>query len=116
MAYDGSERAKEALFLATYLAEMWKTGLIVFTAPEGRKVTADVQAHVRRYLEIHEVEAEYILSDQGAMADLKDTVEEHKVDLVLMGSHGSSMLRQVFIGSTLDFVLRESRVPVFICR
>ena len=116
LAYDGSERAKEALFLATYLAEMWKTGLIVFTAPEGRKVTADVQAHVRRYLEIHEVEAEYILSDQGAMADLKDTVEEHKVDLVLMGSHGSSMLRQVFIGSTLDFVLRESRVPVFICR
>jgi nucleotide-binding universal stress UspA family protein len=116
LAYDGSERAKEALFVATYLAEMWKTRLIVFTASEGHKVTADAQDHVRRYLDIHEVEAEYILSNQGAMAGLNKTVEEHNVDLVLMGSHGSSTLHQVFIGSTLDFVLRTSRVPVFICR
>src|SRR6185503_4707369 len=34
LAYDGGERAKEALFVATYLAEMWKTELIVFTALE----------------------------------------------------------------------------------
>ena len=107
---------KEALFVATYLAEMWKTGLTVFTALEGSKVTADVQDHVRRYLEIHEVEAEYIVSDQGARADLMKTVEERNIDLVLMGSHGGSVWRQIFVGSTLDFVLRESQVPVFICR
>ncbi len=116
LAYDGSGLAKEALFVATYLAEMWKTALIVFTALEGSKVSADAQEYVRRYLEIHEVEAEYIVSDQGTLAYLKQTVEEHHVDLVLMGSHGSSTLKQVFIGSTLDFVLRESQVPVFICR
>jgi nucleotide-binding universal stress UspA family protein len=116
LAYDGSERAKEALFLATYLAEMWKTRLTVFTAPEGRKVTEDVQEHVRRYLDIHEVEAEYLLSDCGVLECLPRTVEEHGVDLVLMGSHSSSLLRQVFVGSTLDLVLRESKVPVFICR
>ena len=104
------------MFVATYLAEMWKTGLIIFTAPEGSKVTAEAQEHVRRYLEIHEVEADYIVSDQGALSSLNKTVDEHNVDLVLMGSHGSSTLQQVFIGSTLDLVLRESRVPVFICR
>lgn len=116
LAYDGSERAKEALFVATYLAEIWKTELIVFTALEGTRVQANAQEYVRRYLEIHEVEADYVVGEHGVMEDLKRTVEERDVDLVLMGSHGRSTLRQVLIGSTLDTMLRESKIPIFICR
>jgi nucleotide-binding universal stress UspA family protein len=114
LAYDGSDRAKEALFVATYLAEMWKTELFVFTALDDAKT--DVQEYVRRYLEIHEVEAEYIVSERGAMDYLKKTVEERNADLVLMGSHGGSVLQRVFVGSALDYMLRESSVPIFICR
>ena len=116
LAYDGSDRSKEALFVATYLAEMWKTELIVFTAMDGTKVKVDAQEYVKRYLEIHEVEAEYIISEHGAMDHLKNTAEEQGVDLVLMGSHGGSVLQQVFVGSALDYMLRESKVPTFICR
>jgi nucleotide-binding universal stress UspA family protein len=116
LAYDGSDRAKEALFVATYLAEMWKTELVVFTATDGAKLSSEVQDHVRRYLEFHEVEADYMISEHGAMDYLKQTVEDRNVDLVLMGSHGGSVLQQVFIGSALDYMLRESRVPTFICR
>ena len=116
LAYDGSELAKEALFVATYLAEIWKTELIVYTAPDGSKVTSAVQDHVRKYLDIHEVEAEYIISEHGATDLLNQMVKEKKADLVLMGSHGGNTLRQVFIGSALDYMLRESEVPIFICR
>ncbi len=116
LAYDGTDRSKEALFVATYLAEMWKTELVVFTALDGTKVKADAQEYVRRYLDIHELEAEYILSERGAMDFLKQTVEERNADLVFMGSHGGSVLEQVFIGSALDYMLRESKVPIFICR
>lgn len=116
LAYDGTERAKEALFVATYLAETWKTELIIFTAPDGTKLKTDVQDYVRRYLELHEVAAEYVISDHGAMDHLKSTVEERNVDLVLMGSHGGSLLQQVLVGSALDYMLRESRVPTFTCR
>ncbi|HEY3474269.1 MAG TPA: universal stress protein, partial [Anaerolineales bacterium] len=115
LAYDGTERSKEAVFVAAYLAEMWKTELIVFTAVDGT-VKADMQDYVRRYLDIHEVEATYIISERGAMDHLRKSVPEHDVDLVLMGSHGVSMFRQVFSGSALDYMLRESRVPIFICR
>jgi nucleotide-binding universal stress UspA family protein len=115
LAYDGSDRAKEALFVATYLAEAWKTKLTVFTATTN-KLSADEQDHVKRYLEIHEVEAEYIISEHGAMDYLNKTVKERGIDLVLMGSHGGNVLQQVFIGSTLDYMLRESKVPIFICR
>ena len=116
LSYDGSDRSKEALFVATYLAEMWKTQLSVFTAVDGTKVKAEVQDYVRQYLEIHEVEAEYIISEHGAMDDLKKTADEREVDLVLMGSHGGSLLQQVFVGSALDTMLRESEIPLLICR
>jgi hypothetical protein len=76
LAYDGSDRSKEALFVATYIAEIWKTELLVFTAWDGTKVKTDAQEHVRKYLDIHEVEAEYIISEHGAMDYLKKTVEE----------------------------------------
>ena len=115
LAYDGSDRSKEALFVATYIAEAWKTELTIFTATDN-KLSADEQDHVKRYLEIHEVEAEYILSEHGAMDHLKKTVEEREIDLVLMGSHGGSVLQQVFVGSALDYMLRESNAPIFICR
>ncbi|HEU0295891.1 MAG TPA: universal stress protein [Anaerolineales bacterium] len=116
LAYDGSDRSKEALFVATYLAEMWKTQLIILTALDGTKVKADTQDYVRRYLDIHEVQAEYMISEQGVMDHLKKTVAEQQVDLVLMGSHGGTVLQQVLIGSALDYMLRESKVPTFICR
>ena len=116
LAYDGSERSKEALFVATYLAEMWKTELMVFTALEGTKLKPDVQDYVKRYLEIHEVQAEYILTEKDAKATLKSTMDEQRPDLVLMGGYGRSLIREMVIGSTLDQMLRESTIPIFICR
>jgi len=115
LAYDGTERAKEALFVATYLAEMWKTELIVFTATDNSKAKADTQELVRKYLDLHEVSAEHIISGHDVTDYLKKTVEERNVDLVLMGSHGGSTLKQFFVGSALDYMLRESQVPIFIC-
>ena len=116
LAYDGSERAKEALFVATYLAEMWKTELTVFTALDGARVKPDVQDYVKRYLEIHEVEADYILTEQDSKASLKNTIDERQVDLVLIGTYGRSVIREVVAGGKLDYILRESNIPTFICR
>ena len=115
LAYDGSPLAKEALFVATYFAELWKTELIVFTALDGARVQADVQDHVRRYLDIHEVEAKYIVTEQGATEHLRNTVAELNADVVLLGSYGVSMLKQILAGSALDYMLRETKVPIFIC-
>jgi nucleotide-binding universal stress UspA family protein len=116
LAYDGSPRSKEALFVATYLAEKWKVELIVFTASEGGRIKPDIQDYVHRYLDIHEVQAEYIVTENDSMAFLKKTAEEIHADLVLMGGHGSSVIREMIIGSSLDYMLRESKAPIFICR
>ncbi len=116
LSYDGSPAAKEALFVAAYFGEVWKTDLVIFSALDGSRVKADVQEYVRRYLEFHEVEAEYILSERGAMDQLKKIVDDQSPDLILMGAYGISVLRQIMDGSALDYMLRESSVPLLICR
>jgi nucleotide-binding universal stress UspA family protein len=116
LAYDGSLRAKEALFVATYLAEVWGTELIVFTAADGGKSAGGIQDFVRRYLDIHEVEADYVISERGTQEGLSWTIAERSVDLVLMGSHSKPRLQQVLLGSALNYMLQEASVPIFICR
>jgi nucleotide-binding universal stress UspA family protein len=116
LAYDGSPAAKEALFVAAYFAEVWKTHLVVFSALDGARVKDGVQDYARRYLEFHEVEARYILTERGAMDQLKKIADDENPDLMLMGAYGVSLLRQLRNGSALDFMLRASSVPLLICR
>jgi nucleotide-binding universal stress UspA family protein len=116
LAYDGSLRAKEALFVAAYLAEIWKTELTVFTALDGGKTNSEIHGYVRQYLEFHEVNADYVIQEGNANASLNKAVEEHNCDLVLMGGYGSSVIRDLILGSAVDFMLRESNVPILVCR
>lgn len=45
-----------------------------------------------------------------------DYVKDEKIDLVLMGSHGSSGLREYFIGSNAEKIVRQSSVPVLVMK
>ena len=116
LAFDGSDLAKEALFVTAYLAEMWKTEVTVFTALEDKSQQGDLQDYARRYMELHEVEAKYVLSEQKTPRHLPDIAAEYNADLILMGSHSGNKLQQVLVGSMVDVTLRESSIPTFICR
>lgn len=41
---------------------------------------------------------------------------DDQVDLVLMGSYSGGLIKEIMIGSSLDYMLRESEIPLFICR
>lgn len=116
LAFDGSELAKEALFVTAYLAEIWKTEVIVFTARHDGNLKEDVQDYARRYFELHEVEAKYIISTQKSPRHLPDIAAEYNADLILMGSHSGNKLQQVLMGSMVDVTLRESSIPTLVCR
>ncbi len=47
---------------------------------------------------------------------LIDYTEENKIDLIVMGSHGSSGLREIFVGSNAEKLVRNSSVPVLILK
>jgi nucleotide-binding universal stress UspA family protein len=115
LAFDGSPKSQEALFVATYFAEQWQTKLSILSAPNNRVSNRSAQDFARNYLEFNEIEAEFITKEYSAEA-LKSTAEEIKADLIVMGSYGGWLLKHVTVGSSINFLLRESQLPVLICR
>lgn len=48
--------------------------------------------------------------------EINRTADEHKVDLVVMGTHGRTGIRHLMAGSVAERVVRSSRVPVLTIR
>ena len=115
IAFDGSNKSKEALFVAAYLAEKWGTGLTVLTHSNGDKLTASVQDHARAYLELHEIEADYVMHE-GSMDSILELNREHDINLILMGGYSGTVWKEVVIGSMVNFLLRGADCPILICR
>jgi nucleotide-binding universal stress UspA family protein len=116
LAYDGSAKAEEALFVAAYLASRWGIALAVLTIFEVGHTTARTLTHAQRYLEDHGVQATYLKNNGPVVQAILKTAEECKSDLIVMGGYGRRPELEVVLGSAVDQVLRESRSPVLICR
>jgi nucleotide-binding universal stress UspA family protein len=78
---------------------------------------SDNSAHdfAQNYLEFNEIEADFISSKYSAET-LKATAKEINADLLLMGGYSGSILKEMTVGSSVNFMLRESQLPIFICR
>ncbi|HLT50260.1 MAG TPA: universal stress protein [Aequorivita sp.] len=49
-------------------------------------------------------------------SELNDVALDFKADLIVMGSHGSSGLKEVFVGSNTEKVVRTSEIPVLVIK
>ena len=78
LAFDGSDMSREALFVATYLAEKWRAKLIVLTI--GTHAPHSVQDYARSYLELHEIKADYIIRSGSRDIFLK-IIQECQINL-----------------------------------
>ena len=47
---------------------------------------------------------------------INDFIEEKKISLVIMGTHGATGINEFFVGSTTEKIVRFSKVPVFAIR
>ncbi len=116
LAYDGSLKANEALFLAAYFAGKLGTALTVLTVIETGKTNAKTLQHARSYLEAREIQAGY-LSDTGPADEaILKAAKDQSSNFILMGGYGFSPVVEAVLGSTLDRVLREAGAPILICQ
>ncbi len=115
LAYDGSPKADEALFVATYLAGQWDLSLVVVTV-ESERIKSETMGRAQSYLETHGVQAKYIQARGPVAQAILRTADKDGSDLILMGSYGPHPLLEAVRDSTVNHVLRASRRPMLICR
>lgn len=62
------------------------------------------------------VKVHEIVKFQQAFDGIIDTCNEFKTDLIIMGSHGVSGFKEMFIGSNTEKVVRTSNIPVLVIK
>ncbi|MFO7681853.1 MAG: universal stress protein [Chloroflexota bacterium] len=116
LAYDGSPKSEEGLFVATYRAVKYGFPLVVAVSINER-VAVDTVDHARAYLEKHGVQAEFVVKvtdDAGAF--VLQTAREHQSNLLIMGGFGRQPFWRIVLGSLVDRMLREFPQPLLITR
>ncbi|MCB0224805.1 MAG: universal stress protein [Anaerolineae bacterium] len=116
LAYDGSPKAKEALFVATYLARQWNMPLVVLGVSEGKMANWLVEEEARAYLEEHGLQPSFVWKNGSVTNAILQTVEEQDVDLIIMGGYSRSPVKGLLLGGSVDELLSRTTQPVLICR
>ncbi len=116
LAFDGSPKAQEAMYVASYLASKWSIPLEILSVDDSNRINLTTLDQAKEYLESHGVQARYFLESGAPAEAILGLSQQEKCDFIIMGSYGFSPLLEVVLGSTVDHVLRESLVPTLICR
>lgn len=120
LAYDGSPKAEEALFVATYLASRWQIQLTVVTVSSSNNGKLDaatrIQSRAKTYLNVAGVQADYLLPVGPSASTLIEIAANKQADFMIMGGFGYSSMKNLMLGSTLNRVLLEYKQPILICR
>lgn len=116
LAYDGSPKADEALFVATYLATRWPISLTVVTV-ETDYTSGEALGRARVYMEEHGIfDGVYVLHKMPIAEAVLETAVDHDIDYLIMGGFGFRPMMHFMLGSTVDEVLRRFKHPILICR
>jgi nucleotide-binding universal stress UspA family protein len=116
LAYDGSPKANEALFIAAYLVGKWEIPLSVVTIEENPSISRDTLGTARRYLEARQVEAKYLSLSGPVVETILQTASELGSDLLLLGGYGHGPFLDIVMGSKVDKLLRAYSQPMLISR
>jgi nucleotide-binding universal stress UspA family protein len=131
---DFSPHSAEAFKAAQALAKALKSHLVVVhivnppavVSPDGQTVTdpesgekTDVWAGLDSYDKDPDVafERRLVVADKSASPkSLLKLTQGIDCDLIVIGSHGRSGLKRLFLGSTAEEVVRESSCPVMVVK
>jgi nucleotide-binding universal stress UspA family protein len=116
LAFDGSPKACEGLFAAAYVANSWEIPLIVIAVNEKGEDTEKILHQASDYLVSRGASAKFISKDGNVAEAILQTTQDEAADWIIMGGYGMNPIIEVALGSAVDQVLRESEIPVLICR
>jgi nucleotide-binding universal stress UspA family protein len=116
LSYDGSPKCQEALIMATYLSKQWQIALTVLTILDGKRTTEKTMETARDYLAQHGVQANYQTERGAVAASILRTAEQQDCDMIVVGGYGHGPTREIVVGSNVDHLVRQSYLPVLICR
>jgi nucleotide-binding universal stress UspA family protein len=117
LAYDGSQRASAALHAAAEVTSSLQLPLtIVHVARDDGTEGDRVLAEAQRYLQSYDVSVTTKPLTGPPHQRIVDVLRDGRFDLLFIGAYGHSRIIEMVLGSTTEYVLRNSGAPVFLAR
>ncbi len=116
LAYDGSPKGREALYIVAYLASRYDRELIVLAVHEDEEKGFKLLAEAENYLGECCMQGLFRKGSGKISKTILQVANEQNVDMIIMGGYGLSPLFEALFGSTVDGVLRGTRIPVLVCQ
>jgi nucleotide-binding universal stress UspA family protein len=116
LAYDGSAKAREALFIFRHLLRCWDLSGTLLTVESARTDQEMLKSAAEYAREDGDVDVTTRYEPGTPEKVILQVMEEEEADILLMGGSGYQPILRAFLGSTVDRVLREAWFPVLICR
>ncbi|WP_419211967.1 universal stress protein [Maribacter sp. X9] len=132
---DFSDQSSNALKAAADLAQKHEVELLVvhmlelnqalITAPDGIYAEQTVflvklaEKNLKEFLDkpfLKGIKVTPIIKHYKVFSELDAIAEEHKADLIVMGSNGASGFDELFIGSNAEKVVRNASIPVIVIK
>lgn len=132
---DFSEQSENALKVAASLAKENNAELLVLHMLELSPAIMSESGYVSQEQVVHlikigekrfadflnkpylkDVNIVPVIKHYKVFSEVNEVAEKHNADLVVMGSHGTDGLQEIFIGSNTERVVRTSDVPVLVIK
>lgn len=132
---DFSDFSEYALEVAAQLAKKHEAGIIILhmiglsdSVLANSEIAEEQEAKyylklakdkIKEFTEkayLKEVPVEAIIQNYKEFTEVNEVAHEQNCDLVVMGSHGTSGLSELFVGSNTEKVVRTSDVPVLVIK
>ncbi|WP_027138689.1 universal stress protein [Gaetbulibacter saemankumensis] len=132
---DFSEHSEFALKTAARLARKYDAEVLVLhmlemsdlmlTASEGlqyEKASFFIKLSEQKFEDflkkdyLSDIKITPIIKHFKVFSEVDDVAKEHRADLIVMGSHGASGVKEFFVGSNTERVVRNSEIPVLVVK
>jgi nucleotide-binding universal stress UspA family protein len=116
LAYDGSQRASAAMHMAAEVTSALGLPLAVLHVAREGNGGESVLEEAKRYLAAYELPVTYDIVTGPPHQRIVDVLRDRGHDLLFIGAYGHSRIIEMVLGSTTEYVLRNSSAPVFLTR
>jgi nucleotide-binding universal stress UspA family protein len=116
LAFDGSPKSVEALYVVTYLCARWKIPLSVVSVMENPRLILEIEKQAEEYLSRHHIEFKFTVRSGPIAQEILMEAEDQSCDWIVMGGYGESPLVNLLLDTVVDQVLRSSRKSMLLCR
>ncbi|NDV44744.1 universal stress protein [Flagellimonas sediminis] len=132
---DFSEYSEYALEVAAQMAKKHESGIVLLHMigmSESVLANSEIaeEQEAKYYLKLakkklkditkkeylREIPVEVIIQNYKDFKEVNQVAKEQNCDLVVMGSHGTSGLSDLFVGSNTEKVIRTSEIPVLVIK